>query len=146
MTGRFDFEGVLESLADEDADRSSARGASQSPVSKFGGAAAPLGVALNPTYGDAVRREGELSAAGPSRSDPVDLPARSPQPPRDAKQIEFELALSDDMSAREIGRRRRQFLWEHHPDRSGAGPEAAHNESAIANMLFDRAILKRRRK
>ena len=151
MMGRFDFEGVLESLGGEGVAPPSSRRTPQSAVAKFASAAAPLGVAVNATVGDALRREGDLHGAEPGRADQTDwtAPEREPlvrEPLTDVRQIERELALSDDMSAREIGRRRREFLWRHHPDRSGADPDAANSHAAIANMLFDKAIQNRRRK
>ena len=151
MTGRFDFEGVLESLGSEGPDSPSPRMPPPSALAKFASAAAPLGVAVSATFGDALRREGDQQRAGPG---PVGqpgwpAPAQEPlmrEPVLDVRQIEREIALSDDMSARDIARRRRQFLWDHHPDRSGTDSDAANRQAAIANNLFDKAIQNRRRK
>ena len=138
----FKFEAVLESLDDAKVGPDQRM---QSALAKFANMAAPLGQTVKATYGDFLRRESELpsGAGGPSKL--ADTNALSRGFSRDIRQIELDLALSDEMSLAEIRERRREFLWRHHPDRTH-NSEEANGQVAIANMLFDRAIQKRSRR
>ena len=140
---RFNFEGVLASLDDAEVGPHQRE---QSEASKFASMAAPLGQPAKATHGDFLRRESELHTAAAGPSNLADTNALSQGWSKDIRQIELELALSDEMSLAEIRERRREFLWRHHPDRATHNSEEANGQAAIANMLFDRAIQKRSRK
>jgi len=139
----FNFEGVLESLDDAEVGPHQRE---QSASAKFASMAVPLGQTVRATHGDFLRREIELSTAAVGPSNLADTNALSRGCSKDIRQIELELALSDEMSLTEIRERRREFLWRHHPDRATHNSEEANGQAAIANMLFDRAIQKRSRK
>ena len=57
--------------------------------------------------------------------------------------IALELGLDRALSATDLNRARRRFMWRNHPDRCDAGQRGlADRRVAVANMLIDRALAK----
>jgi len=138
---RLDFERILEAVSrGDDLEGASA---ARSFANRLNRAAAPVDVSAQATYDDLKRSEGDLEDVRP-RGAAEDRQAEPPVPGlNDVGDVERELGLKDEMSLADLKRRRREYLWRHHPDRAGSDRTIATKRAAIANMLFDRAIRKR---
>jgi len=82
-------------------------------------------------------------AAKPAK--PPAAAAAEKSPSDDPAAIAAELGLGDALSPAALNRARRRFMWENHPDRRpDLSRELANRRVAIANMLIDRALARRR--
>jgi hypothetical protein len=94
----------------------------------------------------------ENAAAWTPEADPPPPRPAPPPPPRPsarAEDIAAELSLSALRTSADVGRARRRFMWDNHPDRRGdLDRDLANRRVALANMLLDRVLAwhaKRRR-